>query len=286
MATHLEDAQRLSNAPYQLGSLIRPLWPPQTWQVARTGIHPRFLLTSQKFSVHSRRTISFSRRCYRLPPLLVAAPRADVPILREATIMSSQQTGLTGRAALLSEDDAAAYEALVARLAAKFNPIGDEEHALVQSIADSEWRLARIPALEEGIYAVGRLEFAALFSCEEDEAAVLSEPKTQATVRRQLLDAKVFLAYQRPLNNLCIQEARLRRQREKDSKTLRELQEARSHPVAAPGFDFAKPATPPLSPAIGDPVATPRPVRSSATFVNGASESGSPESPSAYGRSS
>jgi hypothetical protein len=35
MATHLEDAQRLSNAPYQLGWLIRPLWPPQTWQVLR-----------------------------------------------------------------------------------------------------------------------------------------------------------------------------------------------------------------------------------------------------------
>ena len=54
MATHLEDAQRLSNAPYQLGWLIRPLWPPQTWQVARTGIHPRFLLTNQqKGSVRS-----------------------------------------------------------------------------------------------------------------------------------------------------------------------------------------------------------------------------------------
>jgi transposase len=31
MATHVKDAQRLSNAPRQLGWLIRPFWPPQTW---------------------------------------------------------------------------------------------------------------------------------------------------------------------------------------------------------------------------------------------------------------
>src|SRR5262249_50663387 len=53
MATHLEDAQRLSNVPYRLGSLIRPLWPPQTWQVARPGIHPRFLLTNHQKRFHA-----------------------------------------------------------------------------------------------------------------------------------------------------------------------------------------------------------------------------------------
>jgi hypothetical protein len=34
MATHLEDAQRPFYALYQLGWLIRPLWPLQAWQVA------------------------------------------------------------------------------------------------------------------------------------------------------------------------------------------------------------------------------------------------------------
>lgn len=63
------------------------------------------------------------------------------------------------------------------------NPVGDEETALVQSLADTEWRRQRVPSLEMGIYALGRLEFADLFA-EEDGA-----------VRRQLIEAKIFLQY-------------------------------------------------------------------------------------------
>jgi hypothetical protein len=73
----------------------------------------------------------------------------------------------------------------------------------------------RIPALEMGIYALGRVEFAELFA-NEDEA-----------VRKHLIEAKIFLTYQRQLNNLSIQEGRLRRQREKDTAALRQLQENR-----------------------------------------------------------
>jgi hypothetical protein len=43
----------------------------------------------------------------------------------------------------------------------------------------------------------------------------------------QVVEAKIFLTYQRQLNNLSIQEGRLRRQREKDTTALRELQEQR-----------------------------------------------------------
>ena len=72
-----------------------------------------------------------------------------------------------------------------------------------------------------GIYALGRMEFAELF------------PKEDEAVRNQLVEAKVFLTYQRQLNNLSIQENRLRRQREKDTAALRELQEKRRRKVKA-----------------------------------------------------
>ncbi|MGA8598821.1 MAG: hypothetical protein WB676_29230 [Bryobacteraceae bacterium] len=72
-----------------------------------------------------------------------------------------------------------------------------------------------------GIYAVGRLEFADLFPHEDPE------------VRKHLIEAKIFIAYQRQLNNLSIQENRLRRQREKDSAALRELQELRNRQTQA-----------------------------------------------------
>jgi hypothetical protein len=135
--------------------------------------------------------------------------------------LNAVKTGLTGRTVLLPGDDAALYEAHVSHVIERYQPADDEERNLVQSLADTEWRLLRIPSLEMGIYAVGRLEFAELFS-NEDEA-----------VRNHLIEAKIFLAYQRQLNNLSIQENRLRRQREKDTAVLRELQDGRKRQVKA-----------------------------------------------------
>jgi hypothetical protein len=129
--------------------------------------------------------------------------------------LNAVKTGLTGRTVLLPNEDAVFYEAHVSQFMKSHAPVGDDERNLVQSLADTEWRLLRIPALEMGVYAVGRLEFAELFA-NEDEAA-----------RKHLIEAKVFLAYQRQLNNLSIQENRLRRQREKDTAALRELQQER-----------------------------------------------------------
>jgi hypothetical protein len=129
--------------------------------------------------------------------------------------LNAVKTGLTGRTVLLPGDDAAAYEVHVANLFTRHEPAGEEERNLVQSLADTEWRLLRIPSLEFGIYAVGRMEFAGEFPQEDPE------------VRKHLIEAKIFLVYQRQLNNLSIQENRLRRQREKDLAALRELQENR-----------------------------------------------------------
>src|SRR5436309_14394348 len=126
--------------------------------------------------------------------------------------LNAVTTGLTGRTVLLPSDDAVAYEAHVARFFKEYAPANEQEQALVQSVADTEWRLLRIPTLEMSIYAVGRLELASNFQEVEDPQA-----------RAALIEAKVFLTYQRQLNNLSIQEGRLRRQREKDFAPLQEL---------------------------------------------------------------
>ena len=63
--------------------------------------------------------------------------------------LNAVKTGLTGRTVLLPSDDAAAYEQHLARFIAEWKPATEPEKALVQSIAGM------------------------------DEAAVLSEPKTQ-----------------------------------------------------------------------------------------------------------
>jgi hypothetical protein len=131
--------------------------------------------------------------------------------------LNAVRTGLTGRTVLLPTEDAAFYEQHLARFLQQYEPVGDEEQTLVQSLADTQWRLLRIPSLEAGIYALGRLEFAELFANEDE------------SVRTHLIDAKTLLVYQRQLNNLHLQENRLRRQREKDTSALLELQENRKH---------------------------------------------------------
>ncbi len=135
--------------------------------------------------------------------------------------LNAVKTGLTGHTVLLASDDAELYQAHLDRFTKRYEPVGEEESNLVQALADTEWRLQRIPGLEMGIYAVGRLEFAELYPNEEE------------AVRKHLIEARVLLAYQRQINNLGIQENRLRRQKQKDSAALKELLEKRKRITAA-----------------------------------------------------
>jgi hypothetical protein len=140
------------------------------------------------------------------------------PTSEEGKAKSSRnalKTGLAGRTVLLPSEDAALYEAHLIQFRERYQPVGDQELALVQSLADTEWRLARIPSLEMGIFALGRMEFADLF------------PDYEEGSRKILIEAKTFLAYQRQFANLSIQEGRLRRQAEKDLAALQALQQPR-----------------------------------------------------------
>ncbi len=165
--------------------------------------------------------------------------------------LNAVKTGLTGRTVLLPSDDAEAYRAHLAQQEATWKPATPDERNVVQLIADSLWRLFRIPSLESGIYALGRIEFAGLF------------PECNEAQRSVLLDAHIHRTYRRDLSNLLIQEMRLRRQLEHDTDWLLELQtnrveaekarlaeaarlcraakqEGKSFDPAALGFEFSK----------------------------------------------
>jgi hypothetical protein len=94
--------------------------------------------------------------------LLSTGPRTEGGKAKSS--LNAVKTGLTGRTVLLPSEDAALYQQHVARFVQQYEPVGDEEQTLVQSLADTQWRLLRIPSLEAGIYALGRLEFAELFA--------------------------------------------------------------------------------------------------------------------------
>ena len=130
--------------------------------------------------------------------------------------LNAVKTGLTGATVLLPSDDAAIYEQHVRAAFDGWQPATDREKVLAQSIADTEWRLLRIPSLESGIYALGRLEFASKFNDQPEE------------LRSTLIDAHIYQERRRDLTNLSLQEARLRRQREKDIAELMQLQKERT----------------------------------------------------------
>jgi hypothetical protein len=125
------------------------------------------------------------------------------------------KTGLTGRAILLQAGEADWYEQHVARFRRDFSPLGERELELVQSLADTQWRLNRIPILEAGLYAIGRIQYEDLFADQAPELQPL------------LIENHIFRTHARELNNLSIQESRLRRNYAKDLAELKALQTER-----------------------------------------------------------
>ena len=130
--------------------------------------------------------------------------------------LNAVKTGLSGRTVLLPTDDVAAYEAMIARFTGRWRPANEEERLLVQSLADIDWRMQRIPVLEYGIYAMGEEQFAEEFTSESDP-----------NIRRSRIQTKTFFTHHKKLLSLQSQDARLRRQREQDEARLRELQRQR-----------------------------------------------------------
>jgi hypothetical protein len=154
------------------------------------------------------------RKANRANAQLSTGPRTEQGKAKSS--LNAVKTGLTGRTVLLPTEDAEAYQQNIARYQEQYKPEGNQEKELTQSLADTQWRLNRIPVLEQGIYAIGHREFAPEFENEDP------------SLRKALIETKTFLTYQRQLNNLSIQEARLRRQYDKHLAELNKLQQDRA----------------------------------------------------------
>ncbi len=160
------------------------------------------------------------------------AQRSTGPVTHSGKAISSLnavKTGLTGRTVLLHSDDAAAYQQHLAAYQNEYKPAGLRECELVQSLADTQWRLQRIPGLEMAIYAQGRAE---------NQDYVDQHPAAGVS----LIELGTFLKYEKQLKNLQLQESRLQRRYEKEMAELRSLQKERKQQEQARKAQ-AKPAT-------------------------------------------
>ena len=191
---------------------------------------------ARKAALHGSSTAASTSEPIAPPPARLAANR---PAAQPAA----------GRTVLLAAHDTAAYEAHVATYEHELQPVGAIESALVQSLADTAWRIDRLIRIEMALFAMPIPE-------PEDAGDSDSAPAPEAMPAALPPELRTFLTYEKQLRSLHIQEARLQRRREKDMAELRRLQQERAareeSQLATPapdtvGFEFSSVSSAPLA---------------------------------------
>jgi hypothetical protein len=129
--------------------------------------------------------------------------------------LSAVISALTGHATLLPASDTAPYDQVLRDYQNELQPVGLQESNLVETLAETAWRIRRSLALEMGIFAKGRIEFAQQFAEHNPE------------IRAPLIEVHTFLTYEKQIHSLQLQEARLSRRIDKAYAELRRLQAER-----------------------------------------------------------
>jgi hypothetical protein len=178
------------------------------------------------------------------------AQKSSGPSTPEGKAISSLNAlkhGLTGNTVLVKSDDADAYQRRLDEYVELHKPVTVEERYLVQSIHDLTWRLDRITNMESTIFAKGRFEL---------EGCYYGQPEDQ---RDSYINLDISERYDKQLRNLYLLEARLTRQRNRNTATLAKLLAERKkeeaaaaelaktmaktqpkpHPESEPGFEFS-----------------------------------------------
>jgi hypothetical protein len=127
---------------------------------------------------------------------------------KERSSLNNLRHGLTGQVTVLPSEDREAHDAFCNRLIAGFNPETPIEEQLAHSIAEDAWRLNRVNAIENNIFALGR-------------------DRDRGEIRNALADAQSFLDHARELNLLSLYEQRIQRNMQRNLNQLRELQKER-----------------------------------------------------------
>jgi hypothetical protein len=146
---------------------------------------------------------------------------AIIPAAEANANLSAITSTLTGHVTLISTGDSTQYGQLLRDYQNEFLPVGLQESNLVQTLAETTWRVRRTIALESAIFAKGRIEFAKQFA------------EHNPGVRESLIDVHTFLTYEKQIHSLQLQEARLSRRADKVTAELRSLQQERHKQEAA-----------------------------------------------------
>ncbi len=145
---------------------------------------------------------------------LSTGPRSTSGKNRSA--LNALRHGITGQVSIMPEEDRVAHDAFCREIIDGFNTQTALELQLASLIAEDFWRLQRIRALENDIFALGHSSEAASIETEDPEVHV------------SLTRAQVFLDRSKELERLTLYEQRINRALEKNRKQLDELQAERA----------------------------------------------------------
>jgi hypothetical protein len=134
---------------------------------------------------------------------------------KKRSSLNAYRHGLTGQTIILPAEDLDAYQDVTRTFFNDYKPVGILEKQLVQSLADTSWRLNRVAALEHNPMGLGFDEHSNSISTEHPEA------------HAALVIIEAMRERSRPLAVLGLHTARLSRHFKETLKQLNEAQEKR-----------------------------------------------------------
>jgi hypothetical protein len=139
---------------------------------------------------------------------------------KKVSALNARRHNLTGQVTAMTEADRIMHDAFSAALVESLAPEGAMETQLAQRIATDSWRLNRISAVEDNLFALGHN--AKLYETETPDSEI-NAPEIHAA----LTAAKVFKAESKQLQLLTLYEQRINRNLQKNLAALQALQAAR-----------------------------------------------------------
>src|SRR5580698_9686413 len=134
---------------------------------------------------------------------------------RNRSRMNALRHGLTGQVTTMTDEDRDAHELFSKSLIKDLAPDGAMEIQLAQRVATDSWRLNRISAIEDNLFALGQLQHGGQ-ACPE-------VPEIDAA----LISARVFTQESKQLELLTLYEQRINRSIQKNLAMLQALQATR-----------------------------------------------------------
>ncbi len=131
---------------------------------------------------------------------------------KRVAALNARRHHLTGQVTAMTDADRIMHDAFSASIVENLAPEGAMETQLAQRIATDSWRLNRISAVEDNLFALGH-------NAKSDEIET-EDPEIHAA----LTSAKVFTAESKQLQLLTLYEQRINRNIQRNLATLQTLQ--------------------------------------------------------------